>query len=64
VTRSRMGAPATRSPGRLRASETALMVQGMRPVLSSGCHVTELRECAWTLPPNFGRTSGAAFDGL
>ena len=29
-----------------------------RTLLSSGCHVTELREGAWTLAQNFGRTVG------
>ena len=29
-----------------------------RTLLSSGCHVMELREGAWTLAQNFGRTVG------
>jgi hypothetical protein len=36
---------------------------GSRTLLSSGCHVTELREGAWTLAQNFGRTVGVVSDG-
>jgi len=34
-----------------------------RTLLSSGCHVAELRDGAWTLAQNFGRTVGVVSDG-
>jgi hypothetical protein len=34
-----------------------------RTLLSSGCHVTELREGTWTLAQNFGRTVGVVSAG-
>ena len=34
-----------------------------RTLLSCGCHVTELREGAWTLAQNFGRTVGVVLMG-
>jgi hypothetical protein len=35
----------------------------VRTCLVPGCHVTELREDAWTLAQNFGRTVGVVSDG-
>jgi len=51
-----------------RCADTKTPVNGRwgdsaRTLLSSGCHVAELRDGAWTLAQNFGRTVGVVSDG-
>jgi hypothetical protein len=42
---------------------TAVGVIRPGTLLSSGCHLTELREGTWTLAQNFGRTVGVVSAG-